>query len=230
MRTLLQTPRQTDISKIFEGKYAHWSLDNVIHKMLLKCNYIESIDLLINIDGLPLGKSSNTSLWLILCSHTKDITVYLIGAYFGHEKPRDPNVFLQSLVIDLTRLINQGFQKDDKIIKISLFGLICDAPAKAFALCTKDHNGFYSCTKCTIKGKYLHNRICFPNTKLRCHLRTDELFAVNAYKHFQTGFSILNNIPRFLPISHTLLDYMHLLCLGVVKKMILLWIKGPFSV
>lgn len=198
--------------------------------MLLKCDGIESIDLLINIDGLPLAKSSNASLWPILCSNTIDNAVYLVGAYFGYEKPRDPNAFLQSLVDDLIRLINEGFRKDDKLIKITLFGLICDAPAKAFALCIKSHTGFYSCSKCTIKGKYIHNRICFPSTTLPCHLRTNELFAANAYKHFQTGYSILNNIPRFLPISYTPLDYMHLLCLGVVKKLILFWIKGPFPV
>lgn len=43
-------------------------------------------------------------------------------------------------------------------------------------------------------------------------------------------YSILNNVPGFLPISNTPLDYMHLICLGIVKKLILLWIKGPFSI
>ena len=65
---------------------------------------------------------------------------------------------------------------------------------------------------------------------MTCHLRTNELFAANAYKNFQKGYSILNNIPRFLPISHTPLDYIHLLCLEVTKKIILLWMKGPLSV
>lgn len=233
IRTLLQTPRQIETTKVCEGEYFHWGLDSVIQKMILKCDNINSIDLLINIDGLPLGKSSNATLWPILCSSMTDNAVYLVGAYFGYEKPGDSNVFLQSLVNDLTRLINEGFRrddKDDKIITITLFGLICDAPAKAFALCIKGHTGFYSCTKCTIKGKYIHNRICFPSTTFPCNLRTDELFTANVYKNFQTGYSILNNIPRFLPISHTPLDYMHLLCLGVIKKLILLWIKGPYSV
>lgn len=231
MRSLLQTPRQTDIIKVCEGEYFHWGVDNVIQKMLAKCNEIESIDLLINIDDLPVGKSSNASLWPILCSNMMDKAVYLVGAYFGYEKPRDRNVFLQSLVNDLTRLENKGFCKNNKIIKVRLFGLICDAPAKAFVLSIKGHTGFYSCTKCTIKGTHINRRVCFPSTTLPCHLRTDELFAANSYKNFQTGYSILNNIPNFLPISHTPLDYMHLLCLGVVKKIIILWIKeGPFSV
>lgn len=127
-------------------------------------------------------------------------------------------------------MINQGFHTAGKVIKINLFGLICDAPAKAFVLCVKSHTGFYSCTKCTIKGKYIHNRTCFPSTQHSCHLRTDQLFAANSYENFQTGYSILNEVPKFLLISHTPLDYMHLVCLGVVKKMILLWIKGPFTV
>lgn len=230
MRTLLQTPRQTDIMRVCGEEYYHWGLDNVIRKMILKCDDIKSIDLLINIDGLPLRKSSHATLWPILCSNITDNTVYLVGTYFRYEKPRDSNVFLESLVNDLTRLINEGYRENDKVIKIQLFGLICDAPAKAFALCIKGHTGFYSCTKCTIKGKYIHGRICFPNTTFPCRLRTDELFAVNGYKDFQMGYSILNNIPQFLPLSHTPLDYMHLVCLGVIKKILLLWIKGPFSV
>lgn len=108
--------------------------------------------------------------------------------------------------------------------------MICNALAKAFVLSIKGHTGF-SCTECTIKGTHVNRRVYFPSTTLPCHLRTDELFAANTYKNFQTGYSILNNIPNFLPISHTPLDYMHLLCLGVVKKIILLWIKeGSFSV
>lgn len=53
---------------------------------------------------------------------------------------------------------------------------------------------------------------------------------MNAYKNFQIGYSILNNIPGFLPITNIPLDYMHVVCLGVVKKIILLWIKGPLCV
>lgn len=153
---------------------------------------------------------------------------YTLLVHFGDTKPQNCNTFLEPLVNDLIDLSN-GYIYNNNVIKIKLFGLICDVPAKSFVLNIKGHTGFYSCTKCTIKGKYLHGRICFPNTSY-ASLRTDELFAVNVYKNFQISFSILNNVPEFLPISNTPLDYMHLICLGVVKKLLLLWIKGPLSI
>ena len=225
-RTLLKTPRQTEILKICEGEFFYLGLSDIIRSMLLKSNF-EHIHLLLNVD-LPLSKSSNASLWPILISNTMQNDVYIVGAYFGHKKPDDSNAFLQFLVDDLIHLINEGYIYNNKVIKISLCALICDAPAKSFVLYTKGHTGFYSCTKCTIKGKYIRSRICFPNGKYS--LRTDELFSMNAYKNFQIGYSVLNNVPGFLPISSTPLDYMHSIRLGVVKKMILLWIKGPLSV
>lgn len=42
------------------------------------------LNLIINIDGLPLVKLSQATLWPILCSNT---AVYLVGAYFGYQKP-----------------------------------------------------------------------------------------------------------------------------------------------
>lgn len=81
------------------------------------------------------------------------------------------------------------------------------------------YTGFNSYTKCLIKGKYVNDRIYFPYNKT-CPLRKDELFAINAYKNFQSNYSIVNNILEFLLLTHTPLDYMHLIYLGIVKKMI----------
>lgn len=61
---------------------------------------------------------------------------------------------MQPVVDDLINLINNGYIYAEKIIKIRLLALICDAPAKSFVLCIKGHTGFNSCTKCLIKGKY----------------------------------------------------------------------------
>ncbi|XP_070171295.1 uncharacterized protein [Polyergus mexicanus] len=225
IRTLVRTPRQVQVISACGGEYFYLGLDNIIKNMLLR-SYQKYINLLINIDGLPLAKSSHASLWPILCSNTINNEVYLVSTFFGDNKPQDSNTFLLPLVNDLIKLISYGYIYNNNVIKIKLSGLICDA--KSFVLNIKGHTGFYSCTKCTIKGKYINGRVFFPNASYS--LRTDELFVINTYKNFQTGYSILNNIPGFLPISNTPLDYMHLICLGVVKKLILLCIKGPLSI
>ncbi|KAF0688557.1 Uncharacterized protein FWK35_00038081, partial [Aphis craccivora] len=47
---------------------------------------------------------------------------------------------------------------------------------------------------------------------------------------YQNNVSILSKIPNFGGVTSVPLDYMHLICLGVVKKMINLWIAGPLTV
>ncbi|XP_011690000.1 PREDICTED: uncharacterized protein LOC105451331 [Wasmannia auropunctata] len=140
IRTLLQTPRQAYVTNICGGEFFYSGLENIIIKMFLKsCE--KHINLLINIDGLPLSKSSNASLWPILCSNTTNNDVYLVGAFFGDKKPQDSNTFLQPLINDLINLRN-GYVYKNNVIEIKLFGLICDAPAKSFVLNVKGHTGF----------------------------------------------------------------------------------------
>lgn len=49
----------------------------------------------ININRLPITKSGNASLWLILCLDTVSKLVFIIGVYYGKAKPANNNVFLQ---------------------------------------------------------------------------------------------------------------------------------------
>jgi len=66
---------------------------------------------------------------------------------------------------------------DEKKIEIKLHALICDVPAKPFILGVKNHNGYYSCTKCIIEGKYIDGQICFlTEDDTNPTLRTDEDF------------------------------------------------------
>lgn len=59
-------------------------------------------------------------------------------------------------------------------------------------------------------------------------LKTDEGFLSNDYEEVDTGNkTILKSIPNFGCISSVPLDYMHLILLGVMKKLIRLWLTGP---
>jgi len=53
--------------------------------------------LLVNIDGVPLFKSRNFSLWLVLGS-VGEKPIFLIGLYDGPKKPKCSNQYLRSFV------------------------------------------------------------------------------------------------------------------------------------
>lgn len=90
----------------------------------------------------------------------------MIGLYYGRNKPTSANEFLSQFINELKIFISDGFMYAGRTIKVILSTIICDAPAKAFILYTKGHNGFSSYSKCTIIGKSIQNTTCFPYTKV----------------------------------------------------------------
>lgn len=156
-----------------------------------------------------------------------DGKVFLIGCYFGKTKPADANKFLQQFVKDINILINNGITYNKRTFSVFIHSIICDAPAKSFITRTKGHTGYFSCTKCTIEGDLIANRICFPGFDYP--KRTDANFRNQIQEDYHLGHSILLNIQNFDIVSQIPLDYMHLICIGAVKKLIKLWISGPLK-
>jgi len=231
-RTLLQTPRTTIISTMDNGQYCYLGLKEAIIKIIEK--YLQlgfetrTVNLMFNIDGVPLGHSSEKSLWSILCSDFLIKQVFLIGIYCGEGKPKNSNDLLQQTVNEATYFINNGIMLNNTLFHIRVKAIICDAPAKSYILKVKYHNGYYSCTKCVIKGEYTDDTNCFPYNRNEEH-RTDENFRNLAYNNnYQIGQTILCNIPNFDLIKNVPLDYMHLVCLGIVRKLLLLWTTKSF--
>lgn len=69
-RTLLKTQRNIELMFIEPGQYYHFGFKNVVEKIIdSDLNDVESdvIELFINIDGLPLSKSSGSQCYPILC-------------------------------------------------------------------------------------------------------------------------------------------------------------------
>jgi len=131
-------------------------------------------------------------------------------------------------------LIANGIHIFGKTIPVkTIDSIICDVPAKSFILKVKGHGGFESCTRCVIEGEYLNNRVCFPyNTNLSLK-RTHTSYKNMTYDghHISSDISKLSDVPRLDMVLLFLLDYLHLVCLGVVKKLIQLWLhKGPINV
>lgn len=232
---------KTDLSKsiiplkdVSPGKYFHFGIANGI-----KNNYIFDhknciLKLVIGIDGLPLTKSSNSMFWPILCYiRSNSESVFPIGLYWGNAKPSDSNEFLIDFCTEIRDLILNGLEITNKSgvvykVQIILDVFCCDVPAKSFVLETKGHSGYFSCSRCKIEGEYLNRGVCFPD--LNFVKRTHEQFVNKEQEEHHIGSSILINIPNINIINCFSFDYMHLICLGIVKKLIKLWLKGPLNV
>lgn len=243
-RTLLQTPKiNTDQIRLVNpnGKYFHFGLTNYLLTYFSNLNYIPNeIQLVIGVDGFPISHSSNSQLWPILAyvkpdNYIQEKKVFPIGIFWGKSKPTDSNEFLYDFIVEAKILLTDGLkinQINNQSIPVSIFAICCDAPAKSFLTKTKGHTGLASCSKCTQEGVYLCNRTCFPYKDHLSSLRTHNTFVLRTHEdyHITNVNTILLDLPNFNIVEKFSLDYMHLTCLGVMRKLILLWMKGPLSV
>jgi len=232
-RTLLKTPRSISINNnvrsVHPGQYSHFGLTAGILRYALPS--LSEIKISIGIDGLPLAKSSNVQLWPIL-AYIIDMPklVFPVGIYYGNSKPSNSDDFLADFISEATDLLQNGIIINNVSKKVTINMFVCDAPAKSFILKIKGHSGFSSCTRCIQEGEYCQNRVCFPYLELKCLERTHNGYINMVYEEHHIGLttSRLVELPG-IDLVHTFpLDYMHLVCLGVVRKLILLWLhKGP---
>jgi len=153
-RSLLKTPRRLDIRMATPGTYYHFGLlHSVLHVLTSIKDYIDCVRITVNVDGLPISKSSSQQFWPILGSVISYDYVFLIGLYYGNEKPANANDFLKEFVDEMKDLCENGINFNGRNVQCRLDALICDTPAKSFVLCVKGHSGYSSCTKCQIEGE-----------------------------------------------------------------------------
>lgn len=79
------------------------------------------------------------------------------------------------------------------------------------------------CDRCTQEGSYVSRKMTFPET--RATRRTDDSFAELRDENHHRGHSILTTL-RLGMVTQFVLDYMHVVCLGVTRKMLNFWTKG----
>ncbi|XP_065679433.1 uncharacterized protein LOC136071678 isoform X2 [Hydra vulgaris] len=216
VRMLMQTPRSVNCYSKCGGSYVYLGIEYGIKRKLQKNPHnFNNIELLVNVDGLPLFKSTGTTIMPILCSFRKS-EVFIVSLFCGQSKPNSIEDFLNDFLIEYKDLHTNGLVFNSITYTLSIKLFICDAPARAFLKCIKSHTGYFSCERCTIKGSY-NGRVVFH--LVECPLRTDVDFAAMLYeKHQLQRTPLLDyNISCVRSFS---LDYMHLVCLGVIKRML----------
>ncbi|XP_018648792.1 hypothetical protein Smp_138800 [Schistosoma mansoni] len=109
--------------------------------------------------------------------------------------------------------------KFTKYIAISLYAVICDAPARSDVRYTVNHNGKVRCDRCTVFGGWLDEKTIFPNVEYT--LLNDDSIRHQTQSIHRQGHSIFET----LPVSSFPLDPIHMVYLGVTKKLVYPWIE-----
>jgi len=226
-RTLLRTPRTTPVMMKCGGQYIYFGIGTSVLKELA-CNISalgdgNLIELVVNVDGLPIHRSSSREFWPILCSFGA-CTPFLVALYYGRGKPNSVSEFLKDFLEEYAELKDKGLECVGRKVFVSIKAFICDAPARAMLKCVKGHTALQACELYVIQGVKKEGRTVLYS-KFPCALRTDEQFKRFAYEDqhqvqksplIPFGINCIQSFP---------LDYMHIICLGVMRRMLYFW-KG----
>lgn len=161
------------------------------HLTLNSISNIDVVRIVVGIDGFPISKSNSSQFWLILgyiCLLSNE--VFPIGIFWGLEKPKNSNDYLEQFILEAKELLSTGINVGNTIIKVKIDGFCLDVPAKSFALKTKGHSGFDSCTRCIEEGEYLQNRTCFPFSSNSLIERSHMDYITRKYDEHHVGDSI----------------------------------------
>lgn len=92
-----------------------------------------------------------------------------------------------------------------------------------------NYNGKHGCLKCTTIGEYSHksNTVYFPDSQ--CIPRTDEEFRSESYGRHHKMNSPLLNLPINMIVQFPVSDSLHLIDLGVMKRLLIGWRDGNFG-
>lgn len=131
--------------------------------------------------------------------------------------------YLQQVVDEINQLQINGFEFQTKHWNIKIHSVICDTPARAFVNCVKSFSGYHGCDRCEQRGKW-EGKMTYP--KIRANLRTDTAFNSKRDEEHHTGDLPFTDTQLGM-ISQFPIDYMHQVCLGVTKRILIMWIKGP---
>ncbi len=140
-------------------------------------------------------------------------------------KPTCANEFLRPFVDESKKLEEDGVVYSEQHYRVKIWGFTCDSPARSFITGTRGHTAQNACPKCKTNGVYYKNPgkvrgiETFPD--IDAPLRTNEDFIDRTCPDLH---AIETVVLEELDIDMVLdfpLDYKHLCCLGVMRKLLL---------
>lgn len=133
--------------------------------MLWSFSHREHLGVTLNTDGVPLFKSSQSTMWPVYLEitnfpppiHFRHDNVIICGVWVGHSKP-DMNILLKPILEDIDHLHTLGFTFSSpegmKTVRVKLLFGVFDLVAKAKVLNMKQFNGVCDCPTCIHPGEH----------------------------------------------------------------------------
>lgn len=203
-----------------ESKFSYfgieWQLKRMVDPVLHKDKIVY---LKLNIDGLPLYKSSDIQFWPILGQVYYRPSIYApftIALYCGKGKPSNIEQFFSDLINEINYLKENTIEIDGQKIEVRILCFICDNPARSFIKCVKGHTAYYGCERCIAKSVNFMSRRIYPTTVYEKRSNDSFLNKLQPEHHIKT--SPLVQIKSIDMIYDFTLDSLHLLFLGVMKR------------
>jgi len=227
---LLKTSRTVLVKQLGSNGYLHYI--GIIPYLQMKHKYYgDTIQLTFNIDGIPIHKSSLKQFWPILCYVTDKYQYepFLVSLFLGKNKPEPITEYFEEFILELKELCENGIfhDKSNMKFKVVMRAFICDIPARCMIKCCKLFNAYSGCDRCEQEGVYINHRMTFPLQD--APLRTDESFTSMSDSDHHKSISPLSELNIGL-VSQFPLDYMHLIDLGCMRKLLIMLLKGALCV
>jgi hypothetical protein len=239
-KTLLRIPARVELQYIAGGQFFYFGvLDQIItetERGLVACKFpivqkLESkypnkefLTLSVSTDGIPICQSSNVQMWPILfkVDQNSSCRPLLAGIFCGENKPFCVKEFLNPFVHEL-KILEDGIMIMDRLFYVRISCIVADAPARSFVKGTKGHTAYHGCERCEDEGSWAGRMTysCKPHI-----LRTDDRFKHQIDSDHHVNVSPFLELDKGL-VSQVALDYMHLIGLGVTRKLFNLWTCGP---
>jgi hypothetical protein len=238
-RALLKTPRTiSGVQEKCGGSFKYFGLKTGLatflqsHPTFVARN--NTLTFTVNMDGVPLYKSTSDQFWPLLCQVGRD-DPFLVALYYGMKKPDCISDFLQEFLEEYNELRQQGLHHGEKHYNVKLLCWVCDAPARCLLKNTKGHTGYYACERCKAKGNYVNNRVTYQGNIIY-ESRTDDRFAAMAYHNAVDGDTHQNgqHCPlmdvQIQPVSEVVVEVMHNIYLGTWKRLLQFLFAGSRQV
>lgn len=217
--------------------------DGKLLKRICRKNKEFIYGLVLNTDGCEIYKSDNNSLWPVILScnflpvnlRFKKRNLILAALYYDSKKPIFLEYFVQ-IAQEMNELTNNGMLINSCNYKFSIVNGSFDKPCKAAVHQIKQFNGYYACSVCKHKGELTSKGVRYTEPskdyELRSHREMKNIMKKNAAKDVfveETGIKGISGMIAFRDynmVSSCYIDYMHMILLGVFKKMLLLFLKS----